>query len=109
LCFSHIGGVFNPDGSPKPICELDDDTAAAIKRYDIQERVVDGVVVARTIRVEFWDKIAALDMAARHLGFYERDNTQRGEAYRIMVELVGDRDAATRSTELHPIFLTKER
>jgi phage terminase small subunit len=89
LCFSRIGEVFNEDGSPKPVRDLDDDTAAAIELYEVRENVIDGAVVGRTIRVKFWDKNTALGMAARHLGLFEKDNKQRAENVRVVVELVG--------------------
>jgi hypothetical protein len=36
-----------------------------------------------------FDKNAALEKAFKHLGLYERDNTQRREDIRFIVELVG--------------------
>jgi phage terminase small subunit len=89
LAFSNIGRVFNDDGSLKEVRDLDDDTAAAIELYEVKERVVDGAVVGRTIRVKFLDKTAALGMAARHLGLFEKDNALRAENVRVMIELVG--------------------
>jgi hypothetical protein len=49
------------------------------------ETEVDGVVVRRTIKVRFWDKVAALDKAMRLLGLYERDNTQQRENLSLQV------------------------
>jgi phage terminase small subunit len=89
LCFSDIRNVFHEDGSPKPLRELDDDTVAAIERYEIRESVVGGQVVGRTIRVKFWDKNAAIGMAARHLGLFENDYAQTKQDIHVRVELVG--------------------
>jgi phage terminase small subunit len=89
LCFSNIRNVFHEDGSPKPLQELDDDTVAAIERYEIRESVVGGEVVGRTIRVKFWDKNAAIGMAAGHLGLFERDSAQQRSDVRVTIELVG--------------------
>jgi hypothetical protein len=57
---------------------MDLDTRAAIASMEVDERKVDGIVV-RTVKIKFWDKNAALEKAMRHLGVYERDNTQRSE------------------------------
>ena len=89
VCFSNICNAFDQDGNPRQIHEMDIDTAAAIERYEIKERVVDGAVVSRKIRVKFWNKNAALDMAARHLGLYQRDNARSGENVRLVVVFVG--------------------
>ena len=68
--------LFRPDGTEKHTTEWDDDTTAAISH------------ISATGPVPF-DKNAALEKAFKHLGLYERDNTQRREDIRIIVELVG--------------------
>ena len=68
--------LFRPDGTEKHPTEWDDDTAAAISH------------ISATGPVPF-DKNAALEKAFKHLGLYERDNTERREDIRIIVELVG--------------------
>jgi phage terminase small subunit len=68
--------LFRPDGTEKHPTEWDDDTAAAISH------------ISATGPVPF-DKNAALEKAFKHLGLYERDNTQRREDIRIIVELMG--------------------
>ena len=89
FCFSDVRRLCNPDGSLKTFHELDDDTAATISSFEIKEIEIDGMVIGRTIKVKFWDKVAALDKAMRHLGLYERDNTQRSENLSLQVVLVG--------------------
>lgn len=64
--------LLNADGSPKPINELDDDTAAVLAGMDVQEEYV-GVgderrFVGYTKKVKMADKVAALSLAMRHLG-----------------------------------------
>ena len=71
--------LFHSDRSLKQITEMDDDTRAAIASFEIDERKVDGVVVGRTTKIKLWDKIRALEMGMRHLGLYERHNTQQSE------------------------------
>ncbi len=64
--------LFNPDGSPKPINELDDDTAAALAGMDVLEEFdgsgKDRVFVGYTKKYKVSDKNTALTNAMRHLG-----------------------------------------
>jgi phage terminase small subunit len=64
--------LLNADGSPKPINELDDDTAAVLSGMDITEEYdgtgADRVFVGYTKKVKVSDKVAALGLAMRHLG-----------------------------------------
>ena len=80
--------LYREDGSLKHVTEMDDDTRAAIANIEINESVVDGVVVGRTTKIKLWDKPRALEMGMKHLGLYERDNTQQREALQIQVVLV---------------------
>jgi phage terminase small subunit len=89
VCFSDVRRLCNPDGSLKQVHELDDDVAAAISSFKIKEIEIDGRVAVRTIEVKFWDKVAALDKAMRHLGLYERENAQHSENLELQVVLVG--------------------
>ena len=64
--------LLNPDGSPKPINELDDDTAAVLSGMDITEEWEgsgeDRKFIGYTKKVKVSDKVAALGLAMRHLG-----------------------------------------
>jgi hypothetical protein len=46
------------------------------------------VVVGRTVKVKLWDKNRSLDMAFKHQGLYERDNTQKAENLVVKVTFV---------------------
>jgi phage terminase small subunit len=74
--------LFRADGTPIPISELDDDTAAMISAIEVD---ADG----RLTRIRLWDKNAALEKAMKHLGLYNRDNAQRSENLSLQVVLVG--------------------
>jgi phage terminase small subunit len=74
--------LFRADGTLVPIVELDEDAAAMIAAVEVDE-------VGRVTRLRLWDKNAALEKAMRHLGLYERDNTQRSENLSLQVLLVG--------------------
>ncbi len=76
--------MFDADGRPRAIHELDDDTAAVVAGLDVAEEW-DGAGQEKVLRgyVKKWklsEKKGALDMLMKHLGAYEQDNRQKGEA-----------------------------
>jgi phage terminase small subunit len=80
LAFFDPRKLLNPDGSPKPINELDDDTAACLAGMEVLEQFEgsgsDRVFVGHVKKYKIADKNAALEKAMKHLGQYERDNAQ---------------------------------
>jgi phage terminase small subunit len=75
-----IRKLYRPDGTLKPIIELDDETAAAIQAVDVHEEW-SGVgkrrkVTAHTKKYRIADKVAALEKLFKHFGLYEKDNGQ---------------------------------
>ena len=91
--------LLNDDGSPKPITELDDDTAACLAGLDIQEQFegsgADRVFVGYVKKYKIADKNSALDKAMKHLGLFEKDNAQKVDPF---AELL----AAIQGTPLKP-------
>lgn len=82
LAFFDPRKLFNPDGSPKPIHELDDDTAAAISVLDVQE-IYEGSGEARRFvghirKYRIFDKNAALTNCLKHLGLLKETFTHVG-------------------------------
>lgn len=71
--------LLGPDGAPKPINELDDDTAAALAGLDVTEEYEgsgeDRVFVGYTKKFKIADKNTALTNAMRHLGML-KDKTE---------------------------------
>jgi phage terminase small subunit len=66
--------LFNDDGKPKDITELDDDTAAALAGLDVQE-VYEGfgedrVFAGYTKKYKLADKKGALDSMSKYLGMF---------------------------------------
>jgi len=91
--------LLNPDGSPKPIHELDDDTAACLAGMDILEQFegtgADRVFVGHVKKYKIADKNSALDKAMKHLGLFERDNEQKPDVnVTTRVVLVPAKDSA---------------
>ena len=62
--------LFNADGSPKSIQELDDDTAAAIAGLDVVATGNAEMGVGQVMKIKIADKNSALEKLARHLGMY---------------------------------------
>ena len=73
--------LFNDDGSPKGITDLDDDTAAAVAGIEVVEQFEgsgkDRVFVGYLKKYRIADKNSALEKLFRHHGLYERDNGQK--------------------------------
>ncbi len=83
LGFNDPRKLFNDDGSPKGIHELDDDTAAAIGGLDVLEQYEgtgkDRVFVGYVKKYKLADKRGALDSIGKHLGmFIERIKAEVG-------------------------------
>ena len=70
LAFLDPRKLFAEDGSPKPITELDDDTAAAIVGLDVATVGNDDVGRGEILKYKMADKKGALDSVARHLGMF---------------------------------------
>lgn len=84
IAFINPKALFKDDGSLKPIHELPDDVAAAIASIEVDE-IKGGPrgereVVGQAKKIRLWDKGAAIDRAMKHLGLFEKDNGQTGDA-----------------------------
>lgn len=76
--------MFDAEGNPKRLVDLDDDTAAVIAGLDVVEEwagsSADRVLVGHIKKWKLADKKGALDMLMKHLGGYEANNAQAGQA-----------------------------
>lgn len=81
-----IRKLYQADGSPIPIQDLDDETAAAVQAVDIHEEFEGTgkgrVFVGYTKKYKIADKNAALEKLFRHFGLYEADNSQKADPLR---------------------------
>lgn len=87
--------LFDDDGKPIAIPDLDDDTAAALAGLDVQELYeYDGdekIFAGYTKKYKLADKRAALDSIARHLGmFTDKSEVSLTAGMTIKVELTDD-------------------
>jgi phage terminase small subunit len=79
IAFSDIRKYYQDDNNLKPICDLDDNEAAALASVKSYEETMPGtdIVVGFNKEIKMYDKLAGLEKLARHLGLYEKDNDQR--------------------------------
>jgi hypothetical protein len=97
LAFFRVGELYDAEGCLIPIHLLPDHVQAAIASFEVITDVRDtetaaGATTSRTInttRIRPAEKTGALGLMARHLGLFEKDNTQVRENVRVVVELVG--------------------
>lgn len=80
VAFSDIRTLFDDDGNLLKITDLDKDTTATLAGLDITTthgaKNEDGTdTVEQTYKFKQWDKIAALEKLARHLGMFKEDGT----------------------------------
>ena len=89
--------MFDDKGNPKPVTELDDDTAAAIAGLDILEQFEgsgeDRVFIGYVKKYKIADKNSALDKAAKILGSYEKDNEQKTDPIASLLKTLCGRSA----------------
>lgn len=78
LAFFDVRKMFDKNGKPLDISQLDDDTAAALVGLDVQDVVdSDGDYVGYVKKYKMADKIKALELLGRHLGIWEPKDKQQ--------------------------------
>lgn len=93
LARADIRKLYHEDGRLKAPHELDDETAAALASIEVAEIAGDDKTVVVTKKVKLWDKNAALDRLFKHLGLFEKDNAQTGNAIALAFLVPGkDKD-----------------
>lgn len=92
LAFFDPRKLFATDGSPLPIHDLDDDTAAAVAGLEVMEQFegsgANRVFVGDLKKYKIADKNSALEKAAKITGSYEADNAQ-GAAATVAAAVAG--------------------
>ena len=81
VAFSDIRDLFDDAGNLKPLSDLDKDTAATVAGVQVTSKK--GKLkkngkpsMQYTHRVRQWDKMAALEKLAKHLGMYKEEASQ---------------------------------
>jgi phage terminase small subunit len=88
VAFSDIRRLFNTDGSPKAIHEIDDATASAISSIEVGQTITDGKVTGRTCRIRLWDKNSAQERLFRHMGLFRKEHAPQQSPRKIAVAFV---------------------
>lgn len=81
VAFSRIGNVVDAFGHLVAVADMPEHVQAGVSSIKVG--------VAGVVELKFWDKVSALGIMARHLGLFEKDNSQVNDI-RVRVELVGD-------------------
>lgn len=77
LAFFDIRKMFDKNGKPLDITELDDDTAAALVGLDVQDiSDNDGDYVGFVKKYKMADKLRALELLGKHTGAFEKHDAQ---------------------------------
>lgn len=100
--FADVRKLFNDDGSPKAVHELDDDTARCIEGIEVLEQFEgsgeDRVFVGYVKKYKLARRAPAQDMLMKHLDAYAADNKSKGQAIAsgvatLLAQLHGSRSA----------------
>lgn len=70
LAFFDPRKLFDADGKPVPIHQLDDDTAAVVAGLDVASIGNSESGLGEVLKIKLADKKGALDSVARHLGMF---------------------------------------
>lgn len=72
--------LFTDSGEPIGISNLDDDTAMAVAGVEVATVGNQEIGLGQVTKLKLNDRVAAMDKLMKHLGQYERDNSQRAIA-----------------------------
>lgn len=88
LAFFDIRKMFDNNGKPLDISELDDATAAALVGLDVQDITdQDGDYVSYVKKYKIADKIKALELLGKHLGTWEPKDNGGNDGVKIIDDL----------------------
>lgn len=90
LAYADPRKLVNADGSLKQLHELDDDTAACIASFEVDELRADGASIGQTKKIKVWDKNSAIEKAMKYLGLYEKDNEQKSPTVLVVSAVDAD-------------------
>ena len=96
IAFADPRAVYGPDGEPLPLHCLDEDTARALAAMEVVESTTRSGETTVRRKYKFWDKRAALDRLARHLGLGgpgsagEGGGDDPGETVALVFDLEGE-------------------
>lgn len=82
IAFANAATLYDEDGNLIEIHKLNPDQSAIIAGVDVmnewsKDKKDKKVIAGQTKRIKLWNKNAALDSLAKHLGMFEKDNAQK--------------------------------
>ena len=80
LAFVDVRKFFNADGSPKKIHELDDDAAAALNGFEVNDIMAGDVHIGETKKFKLVEKKGAIELLMRHMGMLNDKLKLQGDA-----------------------------
>lgn len=89
IAFFDIRNIYTEHGSLKQITELKDAEAGALSAVKTFEVYADGQIIGENKEVKVFDKIRALDALGKHLGLFEKDNSQKAEIPKQVIIING--------------------
>lgn len=72
--------LYNDTGKMLEVHKLPEDVARAISEIRVTEMKVGPNVTKTNTTLKLYSKLDAIEKIAKHLGFYERDNEQKGKS-----------------------------
>lgn len=86
LGFFDVRKMFDKNGKPLDISQLDDDTAAALVGLDVQDVTdSDGNFTGYIKKYKMADKIKALELLGKHLGAWDKQESRENG---VLVDLI---------------------
>jgi len=85
--------MFDDDGRPLHVSQLDEDTAAAIAGLEVVAKGNADMGFGEVLKYKVADKNAALEKLCRFLGLYEQDNKQKTDPLSELLKAIGSRSA----------------
>lgn len=91
LGFFDIRKMFDKNGKPLDISQIDDDTAAALVGLDVQDVAdSDGNYIGFIKKYKMADKIKALELLGKHLGTWEPKDDKKHDAIMDGIKALAD-------------------
>jgi len=91
IAFSTIKDIYDKNGKIIHPSEMTTEQAVIIKKYEesfVEEENKDGeAVLSKLTKIETHDLLKAIDMLARHVGYYEKDHEQASQMSKSWDEL----------------------
>ena len=104
--------LLDSDGNLIDLQDLSDDVAASVKTMKITVRHVKGADgeynEERNTEIQFWDKVTALDLLGKHLGLYEKDNTQQKGKYILDLSAIYQQQRAITEDHVEKLIASPE-